>query len=117
MTFAGDVPARLPAGETMGVGVDLYRSRTQNESDYQLFTDGSSGGWYAYLQQGSTFVRYPGRFGIGGRRIVFTVPWSALGSPASGRFSAFADWTRDAAPGNEFSEDHAPDLGNAAFTR
>ena len=117
ITFAGDVPSRLPAGETMGTGVDLYRSPTQVESDYQLFADGQPDGWFAYLQTPKGFVRYPGRFGIGGRRIEFVVPWSALGSPSSGAFSAFADWTRDATPANAFSEDHAPNVGNARFTR
>ncbi|HEX8003238.1 MAG TPA: hypothetical protein VF519_11135 [Mycobacteriales bacterium] len=117
VVFAADVPARLPADETMGVGVDLFRSATQGESDYQVFADGEPDGWFAYLQTPKGFVRYPGRFGVGGRRLEFVLPWSALGSPAAGRFSAFADWTRDAEPVKPFSEDHAPSLGNAAYRR
>jgi hypothetical protein len=117
VTFAGDVPVRLPAGETMGVGVDLFRDAAQTESDYQLFADGEPDGWFAYLQTPKGFVRYPGTFGVGGRRLEFTVPWSSIGSPASGRFSAFADWTRDASPANQSGEDHAPNLGTASFTR
>jgi hypothetical protein len=115
--FAGDVPARLPADETMGVGVDLYRSAAQIESDYQVFADGQPEGWYAYLQTPKGFVKYPGTFGVGGNRLVFTVPWSAVGSPSAGAFSAFADWTRDATPVNLAGEDVAPDLGNAAYRR
>ena len=117
VVFAGDVPARLAADETMGVGVDFFRSVGQVESDYQLFADGQPEGWFAYLDTPKGFVRYPGRFGVGGARVEFTVPWSALGSPASGRFSAYADWTRDTTPANAFSEDHAPDLGTASFSR
>lgn len=117
VVFRGDVPARLPAEETMGVGVDFFRSAGQVESDYQLFADGQPEGWYAYLQTPEGFVRYPGRFGVGGRRLEFTVPWSALGGPSSGRFSAYADWTRDESPVNAFSEDHAPNLGTASFSR
>ena len=114
--FAGDVPARLPENEVSGVGVDFFRSTTQLESDYQLFADGQPDGWYAYLQTPDGFVKYPGTFGVGGSRLVFTVPWSALGAPRSGAFSAFADWTRSATT-NLAGEDHAPDLGSAPFSR
>lgn len=117
VTFDATVPATLPADETMGVGVDFFRTTAQIESDYQLFADGEPDGWFAYLQTPKGFVRYPGTFGIGGRRLVFTVPWSALGSPRSGAFSAFADWTRDTVPTNVSGEDHAPNLANARFTR
>ena len=115
--FAGTVPARVPADEVLGVGVDVYRSPAQVESDYQLFADGQPDGWYAYLQTPDGFVKYPGTFGIGGDRLVFTVPWSALGAPRDGAFSAFADWTRDAAPANLAGEDHAPDLATTRFSR
>lgn len=116
--FHGDVPTRLAAEETMGVGVDFFRGATQIESDYQLFADGQPEGWFAYLQTPKGFVRFPGRFGIGGRRLEFVVPWSAIGSPSSrGYFSAFADWSRDEAPVNRFGEDHVPNLGKASFTR
>lgn len=113
----GTLPATVPAEETMGIGVDFYRSALQNESDYQLFADGQPDGWFAYLHTPKGFVRYQGTFGIGGDRLVFTVPWSALGSPTGGNFSAFADWTRRATPVNRAGEDRAPGLGNAAFSR
>lgn len=113
----GTVPATVPADETMGIGVDFYRSALQNESDYQLFADGQPDGWFAYLHTPQGFVRYQGTFGVGGDRLVFTVPWSALGSPAKGTFSAFADWTRRAEPVNRAGEDRAPGLGNAAYDR
>jgi hypothetical protein len=117
MTFAGAVPLTLPSNETEGVGVDFFRDVTKTESDYQLFADGEPDGWYAYLQTPKGFVKYPGTFGIGGNRIVFKVPWSALGPARSGRFSAFADWTRATSPVNLSGEDHAPDLGTAAWAR
>jgi hypothetical protein len=113
----GPVPATVPAAETMGVGVDLYRTRLQNESDYQLFADGQPDGWYAYLHTPKGFVKYPGTFGIGGDRIVFTVPWSALGSPSNGAFGAFSDWTRAATPSNLSGEDVAPELAHAPYQR
>jgi hypothetical protein len=115
--FAGAVPSTLPRDETAGVGVDLYQTAAQTESDYQLFADGEPDGWYAYLQTPKGFVKYPGRFGVGGDRLVFTVPWSALGSPSSGTFTAFADWTRDTSPTNLSGQDHAPALGKASYTR
>jgi hypothetical protein len=115
--MAGSVPARMPADETMGLGIDLYRTVTQLESDYQLFADGEPDGWFAYLHTPKGFVKYPGTFGIGGDRLVFTVPWAALGSPSAGAFGAFADWTRRASPVNLAGEDLAPDLGHATYAR
>jgi hypothetical protein len=117
VSMRGDVPARVPSGETIGLGVDFYRSRTQLESDYQVFADGEPDGWYAYLETPHGFVKYPGTFGLGGRRVVFTVPWTSLGGPSAGFFSAFVDWTRNATPANLAGEDHAPDLTNAPYTR
>jgi len=114
---AGAFPSRMPADETLGIGVDFFRSRTQLESDYQLFVDGQPDGWFAYLHTPRGFVKYPGTFGIGGDRMVFTVPWSSLGSPQSGAFAGFADWSRVATPANVYGEDHAPDLGNAGYAR
>ena len=114
--LAADLPGRLPAGEVMGVGVDLYTGGA-TESDYQLFADGSSEGWLAYLQGPNGFVRYPGSFLVGGRRMVFELPWSSLGNLRLGRFGAFADWSRRATPLNTAGQDHAPDGGTAAFRR
>jgi hypothetical protein len=115
--FDGPVPTRLPENEVLGVGVDFFRSTVQLESDYQLYADGQPEGWFAYLHTPKGFVKYPGTFGIGGNRVVFTVPWSSLGSPSSGAFSGFADWTERGPTANTAGEDHAPDLGNATYAR
>ncbi|MDX6274355.1 MAG: hypothetical protein QOJ92_1565 [Frankiales bacterium] len=120
VTVRGTLPARAAADEVMGIGVDLYRQgNVGRESDYQLFADGEPSGWYAYLQTPKGFVRYPGQFALGGGRLVFTVPWSAIGSPHSGRFSGYVDWTRSssAVTGNDASNDYAPTVGTSAYSR
>jgi hypothetical protein len=120
VTVAGTLPTTTATDEVMGIGVDLYRQgNTGRESDYQLFADGEPTGWYAYLQTPKGFVRYPGQFALGGGRLVFTVPWSAIGAPRSGRFSAFVDWTRrsSSVTGNQGSNDYAPALGTSAYSR
>ena len=119
VTVAGDLPLRAAAGETIGIGVDLYRSSSGRESDYQLFADGEPDGWFAYLETPRGFVRYPGAFALGGQRLVFTVPWRAVGSVTAGRFSAFADWSQrtSAVTGNDASNDSAPALGTSAYSR
>jgi hypothetical protein len=120
LTVNGTLPAKTAAEEVMGVGIDLYRQgNTGRESDYQLFADGEPTGWYAYLQTPKGFVRYPGTFALGGGRVVFTVPWSAIGSPRSGRYAAFVDWTRKtgALTGNDGSNDYAPLVGTAPYSR
>ena len=111
------LPARGASGEAIGIGVDLYRTATQQESDYQLFADGGPDGWFAYLHTPKGFVRYPGSFALTADGLTFTVPWSALGAPSQARFSAFADWTQRRTTGNAAGNDRAPLAGSAAFRR
>ncbi|MDQ1685826.1 MAG: hypothetical protein QOC82_2563 [Frankiaceae bacterium] len=115
----GALPHATATGESMGIGVDLYRAATKRESDYQLFADGEPDGWFAYLDTPKGFVRYPGTFALGGRTMVFTVPWSSVGNPRTGRTSAFADWTQrsSAATGNPSSNDYVPTLGTTNYSR
>ena len=114
---AGGIPDPLPPDEVMGVGVDLFLG-TSNESDYQLFADGSDDGWFAYLHTPDGIAGFPGTFRLGGQRMVFEIPWSAVGNPTSGRISAFADWSRSGGAAlNPFSEDFVPDSGTRSFSR
>lgn len=113
---AGALPARLAADEVAGVGVDLYVG-DRLTSDYQLFADGSSEGWFAYLYAEGNIVRYPGSFAVGGSRMVFEVPWTTIGERSVARFSAFYDWSKDAVPVNRVGEDHAPTTGTAPLRR
>jgi hypothetical protein len=111
----GDIPSPVPAGEVMGVGFDVFRSE-ERESDYQLFADGGADGWFAYLQTPTGFVEYPGDFGVGGSRLVFSVPWSALGGRAPARFSVFVDWVKEGTVRNTVGSDLVPDSGMASFS-
>ena len=121
VTMAGELPARPASRESLGIGVDLYARTTQTEGEYQLFADGGPGGWFAYLETPRGFVKYPGTFALSGARLVFTVPWSGLGSRTSGAFSAFADWTQGGKAGtlggNANSRDDAPAVGSKAWSR
>ena len=113
------LPRRAADGETFGIGVDLYHRGTGRESDYQLFADGEPDGWFAYLDTPRGFVKYPGTFGLGGNRLVFTVPWSSVGNPSEGRFSGFVDWTRrsNGITGNKASNDYAPTVATKVYSR
>jgi len=121
VTMGGALPLQPASRESLGIGVDLYQRTTQTESSYQLFADGGPDGWYAYLQTPRGFVRYPGTFALAGARLVFTVPWSSVGSPSRGAFSSFADWTQGGRAGtlggNANSHDEAPALGNRSWSR
>ena len=113
--FAAAVPARLPDGEIMGVGVDVFHGG--RESAYQVFAEGSaSDGWLAYLQVGEKFVKYRGTFELAGSRLVFAVPWGDVGGRAPGTVAAFADWSRDGAVIASVGADKAPDRGATPFT-
>jgi hypothetical protein len=110
----GAVPAKLADGESMGIGIDIYRGH--KESDYQVFADGESDGWLAYYESPSGFKPFPGRFELGGSRLVFVVDWAALGGRVPGTFSTFVDWTKKAnLVVSSAGEDHAPDQGAAPF--
>jgi hypothetical protein len=121
VTMSGTLPLRPAAAEAFGIGVDLYATSGQFESDYQLFADGGPDGWFAYLHTPKGFVRYPGTFAVDGRTLVFTVPWGDVGGRRSGYFKAFADWTSGSTPGTlggkAAANDRAPLAGTASYER
>ncbi|HEX4977651.1 MAG TPA: hypothetical protein VFV40_07265 [Nocardioides sp.] len=86
------VPGRLADREVQGVGVDLFRGRSQ-ESDYQLFLDGGAQGWRGFLQTRRGFVPYPGTVAVRGDVLTTTVPWTSLGGRVDAEVSAFVDWS------------------------
>lgn len=110
------LPATLAEGEVMGVGVDLFRDQDA-ESEYQLFAEGSSDGWFAYLDTPDGLVDYPGTFRLGGRRLELEVPWDAVGGRRRAGVALFVDWSRSRPTGvlAASSEDRAPDEGTAAL--
>ncbi|MBW3663799.1 MAG: hypothetical protein KY469_11930 [Actinobacteria bacterium] len=114
---AADLPATLSEGEVMGVGVNISRDPNAGESDFQLFADGGSDGWFAYLHTPDGFIDYPGQFRLGGNRLVFQVPWVSIGGMASGGFDAFIDWSQERTLLNAAASDRAPNAGRATFTR
>jgi hypothetical protein len=109
------VPNPMASGEEMAVGVDLFRSSTQPESDYQLYASGNEEGWIAFLDTPKGFVRYPGTFQIGGARLVFTVPWASLGGMRTGYASTFMDWDKDGVVVNQVGGDHMPNSGRLRY--
>lgn len=110
LDVAGELPRQTPADEVMGFGVDIFRG-TGQESDFQLFAEGGPDGWFAHLQTPSGFVRYPGAFAVGGTRLMFEVPWSAIGGNPPMSVSVFGDWSRKRVAVNASAEDALPDRG------
>ncbi|HVM20345.1 MAG TPA: hypothetical protein VM307_10325, partial [Egibacteraceae bacterium] len=110
IVVAGRLPATLAEGEVQGIGVDFYRTNDR-ESDYQLFADGGSTGWEAYLHTPSGIGRFEGSFRMGGQMLVFEVPWSSLGGRKAADVSAFVDWSAQDRPFNRTGGDRAPDQG------
>lgn len=86
------VPGRLAEQEVQGVGIDFYRSST-DESDYQVYLDGGSRGWRAFLQTPRGFVDFPGTFSLHDRTFDVVVPWSAVGGREAAEVGVFADWS------------------------
>lgn len=118
VTLAGDVPANLRTTDVEGIGVDLFAPGNTNahQSDSQVFATGDDSGWYGYLSVGTAEpVPLPGSLTIDHRNVVFDVPATALHAPRRGTFSAFVDFSRDAQPTDQATEDHAPDLGASPY--
>lgn len=92
VTVASTVPGALADREVEGVGIDLFRS-SSDESDYQLFLDGGRRGWRAFLQTPNGFVDFPGTFAVRGRRLQVVVPWSSVGGREEAEASVFVDWS------------------------
>lgn len=107
------LPGTLAEQEVMGIGVDFFRT-DNNESDYQLFADGGSDGWRAFLQTPEGFVRYPGEFRLSGDLLQFEVPWSSLGGAPTGSVRTFVDWGKPTITGIVTrSQDLLPDRNTA----
>ncbi|HSE10419.1 MAG TPA: hypothetical protein VLB29_17290 [Nocardioidaceae bacterium] len=92
LSVAGVVPGALDDREVQGVGIDLFRS-SSDESDYQIFLDGGRHGWRAFLQTPQGFVDFPGTFEVEGRLLQVVVPWSAVGGREAAEVSVFIDWS------------------------
>ena len=114
--LADAAPEVLDEGEVVGIGVDLFRPGA-GESGYQLFVDGGSDGWRAYLQTPEGFVAYPGTFSRGGSRLELRVPWTAVGDPAEAEVRTFLDWSKRALVTNLVARDDVPDGGRVAVRR
>jgi len=111
------IPNPLPEGEQMGIGVDLYLTPGQPESDYQVFAAGDEEGWLAFFTNPEGPEEFPGAWGLADDILEFTLPWSALGAMQQGVFSGFVDWDRDSIAVNLAGGDRAPDQGRTTFAR
>ncbi|HLN77628.1 MAG TPA: hypothetical protein VK204_11330 [Nocardioidaceae bacterium] len=89
---AAVVPGQLADRAVQGVGIDFYRS-SSDESDYQIFLDGGSRGWRAFLQTPDGFVDFPGTFSVHGRTLDVVVPWTAVGGRENAQVGVFSDWS------------------------
>ena len=92
VTVASVLPAALADREVQGVGIDLFRTSSE-ESDYQVFLDGGHHGWRAFLQTPDGFVDFPGTFAVEGRTLHVVVPWHAVGGRRQAEVSVFVDWS------------------------
>lgn len=112
--LAAALPAPLGPEEQFRVGVDLDHGG-DIESEFQLFAQGNSEGWKAWLTEDEETVAYQGTFQVGGNRVVFTVPWSALGGRKGGKLDVFVEWDGPGPVLAETSRDLVPDNGQAAY--
>jgi len=115
VTMQGLLPPALGERETLGVGLDLL-APGERESRFQLFVQGDTEGWLAYLYTPDGLVDYPGTFALGGNQLVLAVPWSAL-SRGLDRASLCADWSKPAVAVNTGGSDRAPGVEEITVRR
>lgn len=112
--LAAAIPAPLGPDEQLRVGVDLDHGGNV-ESEFQLFAQGNSEGWKAWLTEDEETVEYEGTFQVGGNLLVFTVPWSALGGRKSGKLDVFVEWDGPGTVIAVTSRDLVPDNSQASY--
>lgn len=112
--LAAAIPAPLPPDEQLRVGIDLDQGG-DIESEFQLFAMGNSESWNAWRHDNKKFVEYAGTFEVGANRLVFTVPWSALGGRKAGKLDVFVEWEKAGVVLAEESRDLVPDRGQASY--
>lgn len=116
--LGADVPDRMPDGEQMGIGIDVYEEPGAEDSTFQVFAAGTSEGWQAFFETPNGFVEFPGTFGIGDDILQFVIPWEAFDDIRGSRFATFLDWDRQTLSVGIAGQDRAPDgAARARFSR
>lgn len=105
-------PVALATSEVMGIGIDVYDGPLALDSSHQLFADGGSDGWTGYFEAAGERVPYPGSLTVGRNRLIFEVPWAALGGKREVHLRVFADWSNGS---GAFGEDFLPDIGKVVL--
>ncbi|MFN2587664.1 MAG: hypothetical protein ABR613_06070 [Actinomycetota bacterium] len=115
ITFRGELPERMPDDKTyMVAGVALAGDKRHD--GYAFGAQADADGWTPYggSKDGGA-AGYPGTFSLQGAKLVFTVPWSAVGGPRPFEWYSQGTWFRSLAGTTHYSADNVPNEGPARY--
>jgi hypothetical protein len=109
VTFAEALPQAMPDGNTfMAVG---FRFEGKREKPY-VYADGDRSGWTPGVSSSDS---YPGEFSVSGNKMIFTLPWSALGGAQKFKWYANDSWVKSGLVTTSYLFDEVPNLERAHY--
>jgi hypothetical protein len=109
VTFAETVPQVMPDGNTfMAVG---FRFEGKRNKPY-VYADGDKSGWTPGINSSES---YPGEFSVSGNKMVFTLPWAALGGAQKFKWYANDSWVKSGLVTTSYLFDEVPNLERAHY--
>jgi hypothetical protein len=115
LTFADDIPAKMPDENTfMVVAVGLMGRH--DDQRYGFGAQATERGWSAHAGgEGRTPKRFPGSLRIAGSEIEMTIRWRFIRGPYRFRWQANSSWFRSVAGANHYAFDAIPRQGEARY--
>lgn len=109
MTFAANVPQAMPDNNTFfNAG---FRFDGPEDDDPYVYADADDQGWKPSTKSGN----YPGSFSVTGPKIVFELPWSALGGARSFKWYGNDSWVNSGLVTTSYSFDEVPNIERANY--
>jgi hypothetical protein len=109
VTFAESLPEKMPDEDTsMSVRFQL----TGRDDAPYLYADGDKKGWAAGI---NAWDEYPGEFWMAGNKLIFRLPWDALGGAQRFEWYANDSWVETDLATTSYLFDEVPNLDRARY--
>ena len=113
LTFAGEVPERLGAGQYMVMAFGVT-GRKEGEG-FAVGAVGDPKGWEPYAGANNKSDEFPGTFEISGNDVIMVIPWSFVKGPRAFEWYASTGWYGKVANQTHWSFDGVPNDRAANF--
>jgi hypothetical protein len=113
LSFAGEVPDRLPKDTFMVFGFAVS-GRREGEG-YAFGVNGTEEGWQPYAGSKGETRKFPGSFKIRGRDVVLVMPWRSVEGPRAFEWYANSSWFSSVAGQDMYAFDPVPNENAGRF--